>query len=238
MSLLAIGADAKTVKGESKGVLTGIVYLAPSTLSGKQLCAFASPGCIAGCLNKAGRGQFTKTQLARIAKTHVFLADPPAFVDRLARDIAGLVRKAQRSDMIPAVRLNGTSDLPWENLRGTDGQSLLARFPTVQFYDYTKNHARMRAFLLGKLPANYHLTFSRSECNEATALSLASMGGHVAVVFSTPKGQALPTVWASFPVLDGDTTDLRFTDPPGPAIVGLRAKGPAKRDTTGFVVRV
>jgi hypothetical protein len=39
-----------------------------------------------------------------------------------------------------------------------------------------------------------------------------------------------------YPVLRGDENDLRFLDPKG-YVVALTAKGPAKQDRTGFVVR-
>jgi hypothetical protein len=38
------------------------------------------------------------------------------------------------------------------------------------------------------------------------------------------------------PVIDGDKHDARFLDQAG-TIVGLKAKGQAKKDTTGFTVR-
>jgi hypothetical protein len=37
------------------------------------------------------------------------------------------------------------------------------------------------------------------------------------------------------PVINGDADDLRFLDPVG-VFVGLKAKGLAKKDTTGFVI--
>jgi hypothetical protein len=126
--------------------------------------------------------------------------------------------------------LNGTSDLPWERI----DPSLFALNPDVTFYDYTKIAGRFRG-----LPANYHLTFSRSETNDRIARSWLILGaGNVAVVFDTPKGRALPSHWNGFPVIDGDTDDLRFLDPKG-VVVGLRAKGKARKgDEYGFVVKV
>lgn len=122
----------------------------------------------------------------------------------------------------------------------------MAKFPDVQFYDYTKSPRRMLAFVRGKLPANYHLTFSRSECNEPAALDTLSLGGNVAVVFDTKRGAALPATWHGYPVIDGDGSDARFADggaPQGQAsigrtgvVVGLRAKGRARSDRGGFVV--
>jgi len=241
MSLLSISADAKTIKGEKQGYLTGILYLAPHTSAGVgNLCPNASPGCIAACLNTAGRGVFSNVQAARIAKTQRFHAGRAAFLTELERDIAALVRKAERAHMIPVVRLNGTSDIPWENVPHDGAPNIMARFPTVQFYDYTKSARRMAKSLLPDWPRNYHLTFSRSECNDAEALSTLASGGNAAVVFATRKGDALPIEWHGYRVIDGDTSDLRFLDaaPRGIIgyVVGLYAKGKARKDTSGFVV--
>ena len=229
--------NAKTTKGESLGYLTAILYLAPSYLSGRNVCSHASEGCIASCLNLAGMGAFGNVQDARVSKTKAFFANPKAFVEQLAEDIAAAHRKAEREDLELCVRLNGTSDLPWENLGGEAGVCLMRRFPGIRFYDYSKNPARIRAFLAGRLPSNYSLTFSRSECNGETALELAKAGANVAVVFSSKKGEELPRKWGGRKVIDGDTHDLRFLDARG-RVVGLRAKGPAKRDESGFVVHV
>lgn len=229
--------NAKTSKGESLGYLTAILYLAPSDVSGRNVCSHASGGCRAACLFTAGMGAFSNVQDARIAKTRAFFADPKLFVEDLAEDIEAAQRKADREGMELCVRLNGTSDLPWENLGGQAGVCLMKRFPGIRFYDYTKNPARVRAFLAGRMPPNYSLTFSRSESNGETSLELAKAGANVAVVFDTKKGDALPSKWAGRPVIDGDTHDLRFLDQRG-RIVGLRAKGQAKKDESGFVVEV
>ena len=54
----------------------------------------------------------------------------------------------------------------------------------------------------------------------------------VAVVFDE-----IPNTWEGMDVISGDDHDLRFTDPHG-KIVGLEAKGKAKQDNSGFVVKV
>jgi hypothetical protein len=262
MSLLSVSADAKTVKGEKKGYLTGILYLAPATLAGVgNLCPDSTAGCREACLYSAGRGAFNSVQEARIAKTKRFKADRAGFMAELVKDIAALVRKAKRAGLIPVVRLNGTSDLPWENIAvhsampDREHRSLMTMFPDVQFYDYTKSFRRMGLMVSGKLPANYHLTFSRSECNDASAQDVLRAGGNVAVVFSTRKGEALPTRWQGFEAINGDESDLRFLDyspvfqaQPRPKtalgfkpahyglVVGLRSKGRARKDASGFVV--
>jgi hypothetical protein len=228
--LLSIGQDAKTIKGEKKGYLTGILYLAPSDESvafgGFNTCPMASDGCKTGCLFKAGRAMiFPMINQARIRKTIELKTDRPAFVSQLEREIQALIRKAKRENLTPCVRVNGTSDLPWLALE------LSTMFPEVQFYDYTKlPHPWTR------VRANYHLTFSHSENNIADCIDALKHGVNVAVVFGTKKGQPLPQFWHGYTVISGDESDLRFSDPKG-VVIGLYAKGPAKMDTTGFVDR-
>jgi hypothetical protein len=226
-SLLSVDTNAKTIKGQSKGYRTGILYLAPASVSNViNVCLFASPACRAACLYSAGRGAFTSVQKARIAKTKLFVSDKHAFVESLKLNVSKLVSNCIKTKAIPTVRLNGTSDINWERY------SVIQAFNKVQFYDYTKNYFRMNLFLDGKLPSNYSLTFSRSETNETQCLDVLSRGGNVAVVF---RGKTLPTHWQGFPVINGDENDLRFLDPKG-VVVGLSAKGKAKTDTSGFVV--
>jgi hypothetical protein len=181
-------------------------------------------GCAAPCLNTAGRGRFTSTQLARIRKTKLWQSDRAWFVDRLRRDIKSLQRKAAKLGMVPMVRLNGTSDIRWER----EAPELFAEFPEVTFYDYTKVPNRR------DLPANYSLTFSYSGANERYRefyRAAIDNGLNVAVVFRN----ALPATFLGLPVINGDESDIRPYDPRG-VVVGLKAKGNAKRDTSGFVV--
>lgn len=214
--------NAKTSKGAAKGYLTGIVYLAPYTLSGTNLCPKASAGCAAACLYTAGRGAFKSIQDARLAKTRAFLNDRAAFVAQLKVEIAAAQKRAAKLGMKLAIRLNGTSDVVWEKL--TD---VIQSFPDVQFYDYTKIAKRF----LWTLPVNYDLTFSLSEDNETDARFVLGRGGRVAVVF---RSKAFPPSYLGAPVVSGDDHDLRFIDPAG-VVVALYAKGKAKKDATGFV---
>jgi hypothetical protein len=234
---LSVSADAKTVKGEKKGYLTAILYLQPATLSGKNLCAHASAGCKAACLFSAGRGKFSSVQKGRARKTALFLEDRAFFLAALKREIELFRKLSVALGFLPAVRLNGTSDLPWHNLIA------MGDFPDVQFYDYTKDSGRMARFLAGELPANYHLTFSRSEepANQFFAEKwVLPRGGNVAAVFRLPKNQTRSqlsrlTEWNGHKVVSGDESDLRFLDPRG-AIVALVEKGRAKQDATGFAI--
>lgn len=231
--LLNIDANAKTVKGQKQGYMTAVLYLAPVDLSGWQVCPMASAGCAAACLNTAGRGAFSATQRARIEKTQFYFRDRVAFMAQLVKEIAAFQRKAARKGLIPCVRLNGTSDIPWERVPcerdGVWHENIMCAFPNLQFYDYTKRDNRRN------LPVNYHLTFSLADGNEHNAAKAARNGLNVAAVYRTAVypvrdhigGVAMPTV-------DGTETDLRFLDPQG-VIVALCAKGKAKYDTTGFV---
>jgi hypothetical protein len=233
--LLSVNVDAKTSKGVKMGYLTGIQYLAPSKLSGKDLCVSASPSCRRDCLNSAGRGRFSNVQIARLNKTRFFLDYRDEYFESLIWDIHALERKAKRENLIPCVRLNGTSDIMYERLQH-DGANIMQHFPSMIFYDYTKHFLRTfddRRDTSWPIPDNYHLTFSRSEVNQdhCLALSVRHPNVNVAVVFSG----ALPGRYMGRTVFNADESDLRFLDPPG-VIVGLKAKGKAKVDSSGFVV--
>jgi hypothetical protein len=226
LKLLSTG-NPKLMKGEKQGYLSFVLHLAPSILSGFNTCPMASAGCASACLNTAGRGgMFRKgettnaIQEARIRKTRQFFNDREAFMSQLVKDITLAIKQADRKGMIPVFRLNGTSDIRWENVQAGDFDNVMEMFPAVQFYDYTKLPNRRN------IPRNYHLTFSRSESNE----HLIPSDLNVAVVFDK-----LPTTYLGRPVVNGDDTDLRFLDPVG-VVVGLKAKGKAKKDNSGFTV--
>jgi len=223
---LSVGIDAKTVKGQKKGYLTGILYLAPHTIaSTKSLCPFSTPACRSVCLYSAGRGAVTNVQQARIRKTKEFQADSGLFMQALAEDILTLKKAAIQQGMTPVVRLNGTSDIEWENF------GVIQQFPDLQFYDYLKHPPILRK----NLPTNYHLTFSHSEHLKSWEWGDGwfERGVNTAVVF---RG-GMPALFRGRPVVDGDESDLRFLDPEG-VFVGLKTKGQARPlgKANGFVV--
>lgn len=234
MALLTAN-NPKTLKGLSRNFLTSILHLAPANLSGvANVCPMASAGCKAACLNTAGRGGMFKRgettnmiQQARIRKTRELFNNRETFLATLVSEIEKTIRKAEKAGLTPVFRLNGTSDLRWEVMPvvrgGVEFPNIMTAFPTVQFYDYTKIANRRN------LPANYHLTFSLAENNDAAAETALANGMNVAAVFKT-----VPDTFMGRTVVNGDETDLRFLDPTG-VIVGLKAKGKAKNDTTGFV---
>tara|TARA_S200002703_G_scaffold14791_1_gene12681 strand:+ start:373 stop:1086 length:714 start_codon:yes stop_codon:yes gene_type:complete len=234
MAKLLNNGNAKTSKGEKLGYITYGLHLAPANLSGFNVCSSASEGCTVACLNTSGRGAMSNVQNSRIAKTQKFFADKNAFVWQLAKEIGNGIKLAEKKKMTACFRLNLTSDLPWENIKVKSHEkklSLMEMFPDVQFYDYTKHFNRMQKYLKGELPKNYHLTFSRSECNQNLVDIVLSLGGNIATVFRNE----LPKTWLGKKVVNGDDTDLRFLDGQN-IIVGLVEKGLAKKDETGFVV--
>lgn len=228
----------KTVKGEKLGYTTYILYMSPFTDNSKgiNLCSHASAGCAASCLFKSGfGGMYERVQAGRRNKTEWFLGNRNEFMNALVGEITNIVRLHSKDGANKfAIRLNGTSDIRWEKIK-IQGKNVFELFPEVQFYDYTKNHIRLRDVL----PSNYHLTFSRSETNGDKVMEVLKAGFNVAMVFDK-----LPESYMGYPVIVGDETDLRFLDKKN-VIVGLTykvntGKGGAERNsfsrTSGFVI--
>lgn len=234
-------ANPKVAKNAKDNALTAPLHLAPHKLSGFNVCASATAGCAAACLHSAGNPAYmAQKEKSRIARTQLYFGNRALFIEILRREIKLHIKRAGKLGMQAAIRLNATSDIRWENvlyhLGDRQGLTLFHEFPNVQFYDYTK-HANRR-----KIPANYHLTFSLAEDNHAQALEAIERGLNVAVVFDTARGRDLPESLTidvrgkgkvTLPVFDGDVSDYRPADQSG--FIGLRAKGEARKDKSGFV---
>ena len=229
MKLLSVSTDAKTTKGESLGFLTGILYLAPSTVSKWNTCPMAKIAqCEKACLYTAGRGAMNSVQQARIRKTEMLFDNTYSFMLQLAEDITKLVAKAKKLGLTPLVRLNGTSDIRWENIGIGDVKNIFTMFPEVQFYDYTKAANRK------DLPSNYDLTFSYSGVEGFQPFVQKALLNNMRMAVVFRKEKDIPMTFMGIPVVSGDNSDVRHLD--DKVIVGLYAKGKAKLDTTGFVV--
>jgi hypothetical protein len=233
MSLLTVG-NPKLLKGQAQGYLSSVLHFAPANLSGKEVCPKRTAGCTSACLNTAGRGGIFKKgettnviQQARIRKTKMFFEARQDFMHELVNEIQKTIKKAEKQGLIPVFRLNGTSDIAWEKYEVMlSSKNIFQLFPQVQFYDYTKNVGRKVSHI-----KNYHLTFSNADGNINDVLKAKANGMNIAVVFR----KELPAKYLGMTVVNGDETDLRFLDPKG-VIVGLKAKGKAKKDVSGFVV--
>lgn len=219
--------NAKLAKSKTESY---ILYFAPHNLSGVNVCPAASPNCSEGCLYYAGHGSFNSVQLARLSRTQRWINDKEVFYHELYAELSAINKRAIKKGIKVAVRLNGTSDLAHFTYFEHFGLKPLWDFPNIIFYDYTKRVELIKRFHNTK----YHLTFSRSETNDSLCQDVITYGANVAVVFD----KDLPSTFWGFPVIDGDKTDERFLDAKGYHIIGLRAKGKAKKDTSGFVVRM
>lgn len=243
-TLLSVN-NHKTIKGES--IMNGdmlyyktyILYMSPFTDNSKgvNLCPFASEGCSKACLFSSGfGGMYERVKEGRRNKTEWFLANRPEFLAQLDIEIGKAIKK-HAGKAIPVFRLNGTSDVMWERYKVRDGKNIFELYPDVTFYDYTKNYRRFDKVL----PANYHLTFSRSESNHKEALSILNRGYNVAWVMTK-----LPNMHLGYKVVSGDITDLRFKDERN-VIVGLTYKNNTGKGgeiankfalTSGFVTAI
>ena len=235
--LLGVGTNAKTIKGDGSEYLTAILYMTPYKVmvDGKHFnsCSMAEQAsCIEGCLYTAGRGKFSNVQTARQRKAEWFYKDRDSFMKQLYEDIKKFQTYCHKRNIQPCVRLNGTTDIRWELIK-IGAYNIFDWFPEVQFYDYTKIANRKCKDI-----SNYHLTWSYSNANPEYAKLLdkaLEQGMNAAVVY---RKEYHKPKWQGYPVIDGDSDDLRFLDPKGGHIVALYAKGKAKKDTSGFVQEV
>ena len=206
-----------------------ILYLASDDLAdGKRtVCPYAKIAkCSEGCLFSAGNGNYPNVVKARIRKTLLFLNDREEFLNLLLKDIDKFLNECDKLNKLPALRLNGTSDIQWETIKVKDDKHIFDLFPQIQWYDYTKIPTRK----VNDIP-NYHLTWSYSEANEKYAALFNKIKHNKAVVFK----HALPKIFKGLKVIDGDKHDMRFLDRSN-VVVGLKAKGKARTDTSGFVI--
>ena len=209
--------NAKTIKGAKLGYITYILYMSPFKLNSekKNVCSHASKGCVESCLVGSGfGGMFTSVMAGRVARTEYFLKNRIEFLNQVKTEIEKALKK-NKGKAIVTIRLNGTSDIPYENLRVFEGnKNIFEMFPKVKFYDYTKNYLRFDK----PLPKNYTLTFSRSETNHDKAMEILARGFNVAMVMTK-----LVKKLEGYKVINGDKDDLRFKDPKN-VIVGLKYK--------------
>lgn len=205
-----------------------IMHLSPSNSSGiGNTCGKETTGCKDSCFRNSGHFLHEQVRSAHDKKTEWYFNEPRSFKLALLGECVRHEYEAKKAGLNPVVRLNGTSDIAWEE----ETPDIFEQCPDTQFLDYTKHVTRMLCFMSKAWPTNYYLTFSRSENNWSDCVDVMHCGGNVAVVF-----EELPEQYAGLPVIDGDEHDLRFLDP-SPCIVGLSAKGRARTDITGFRVR-
>ena len=224
----SINSSSKIIKGEKFNEFTYIIYLAPSNLSGYNVCSMSTMECVKACLHNSGHNKIDtsgKINKSRIEKTKLFFENRELFMGLLFGEIYKAKAKAVKQGFNFSVRLNGTSDLD-VRLFNYKGVNVLNEFKDCVFYDYTKVLNRF-----SKITAsNYDLTASFSGHNMIECVNiLANNLGRVAIVF---EGNVLPKSFMGFRVIDGDVSDIRYKDDKG-VIVGLKFKKVrAKIDTS------
>ena len=218
----SVNSSAKIIKNKKVGQMTYILYLSPAKLSGYDVCPKSTPECRLGCLNTSGRNKmdesYTIHQRARKIRTRLFFENREYFMEWLIAELKSRFKSAIKQGFGFSVRLNGTSDIVWENIK-LYGKTIFEYFPTVQFYDYTKISQRFKK----ELPSNYHLTYSYTGRNLFECIGLLKRNENVAVIFNIENEKELPKTWHGFKVLNGDLTDYRPADLKG-CVIGLKWK--------------
>lgn len=229
MYLLSEG-NSKLAKNKEIGHYSAVLHLAPNIESGYDVCPNSSPGCRHNCFWNTGNFQYKKQREKTINKTRMFFENRKVFLAQLHSDLFELEMIASRKNMAASVRLNGTSDIRWHKI----DKRLFSDHPGIQFYDYTKNPDVALDFINGKLPENYHVTFSRNEINEKFIKKHIRGRMQVAVVVEKHLKASLLKIQENS--IDGDMHDARFTES-NESVILLKSKGKAQTDQTGFVIR-
>jgi len=212
------GANTKIAKTNKEKTIR---YAGLSLMPNARLCAGSKAAkCLDACLKSAGRGAFNNVAQARQAKTEWLESDPIGFKAQLTKELSNFEALCKRTNVKPVVRLNTISDVDWSDIKKS--------FPSITFVDYTKIAARV-----AKMLPNERLIFSYSGAPSYVKQVSKALESPVpiAVVF---RG-GLPSTFLGRPVIDGDVSDWDNANA-GKVIIGLRAKGKAKKDNSGFVV--
>ena len=245
-----------------------IMYLAPHNLAdGKRtLCPFSiKANCYEACLNTSGHGKFSNVQQSRIRKSLLFLNDRDEFMQQLVQDVHTFLRECKRKGKKPALRLNGTSDIQWENIPIKNNNYEISNMYLLRKYSkYFEGYGHSQwkpckeLVDLGWQEANniFEL-FPQIQFYDYTKIptrkvehipnyhltwSYSEADSNYAALIKTVSNniavvfrEALPEVFKGFKVIDGDKHDMRFLDETQ-VVVGLIEKGEAKKDTSGFVI--
>ena len=234
----AVNPSSKAKKNETvSGQHTYMVYLAPAKTSGYNVCSHSTPECRRGCLATSGRAgmelnakkKVTRIEQARLKKTRLFYEQPEFFMAWMIAEIKAKQALAEKKNMGFSIRLNGTSDIDWQNVK-VNGKSIFEIFPDITFYDYTKNPNKF----IGK-PDNHHLTLSYTGRNWKACDAVLKQGVNVAVVFDVKRASDIPATFRGYDVINGDITDYRVDDAKG-IIVGLKWKHIADKEAEAEVL--
>ena len=246
-----LSENPKTIKSDIK---TYILHLAPSKQSGIINVCPSALNCAKLCLHHSGNKLYYPTKVkSRINKTIAFNDSQNDFMNILILNIIRNFRK--NNNELTAYRLNGTSDILFENIQIYISVGLsdfiynkfsfninsgyysnifdIFKFEkNIIFYDYTKNKREYQN-LLNEF--NYHLTFSfdgeSNKINIDRCFDAMENNINIASVINYKKRDILPTKFYSkifdinFDCIDGDNDDMRFLDAKNKLVL-LRFKKP------------
>ena len=225
-----LSENPKTIKSDIK---TYILHLAPSNQSGIiNLCPSAL-NCAKLCLHHSGNKLYYPTKVkSRINKTIAFNDSQNDFMNILILNIIRNFRK--NNNELTAYRLNGTSDILFENIQiyisvglsdfiynkfsfninsgyYSNIFEIFKHEKNIIMYDYTKNKREYKN-LLNEF--NYHLTFSfdgeSNKINIDRCFDAMKQNINIASVINYKKKEILPTKFYSkifdinFDCIDGD----------------------------------
>jgi hypothetical protein len=228
---------SKTIKTEKtekafKDWINTLTYLYPN----KDLCKF-SDHCFETCLKTSGRLPMAKQ--AMINRTKLLYQDNEAFMTNLALELLKAKKSANKKGKLLAYRFNGTSDRFEEVKLMLDYNDTVPMLDRLfdQAYDYTKHFLRVLKYQGYK---GYDLTFSFDGHNiDESKYLLNNKIANVSIVLTTKRNEPLPKEYTLdgtvYPVLDGDSHDLRFLEKDKGYLIGLRAKGKAIKNNGTFV---
>ena len=246
-----LSENPKTIKSDIK---TYILHLAPSKQSGIINVCPSALNCAKLCLHHSGNKLYYPTKVkSRINNTIAFNDSQNDFMNILILNIIRNFRK--NNNELTAYRLNGTSDILFENIQIYISVGLsdfiynkfsfninsgyysnifdIFKFEkNIIFYDYTKNKREYQN-LLNEF--NYHLTFSfdgeSNKININRCYEAMEQNINIASVINYKKKEILPTKFYSkifdinFDCIDGDNDDMRFLDAKNKLVL-LRFKKP------------
>jgi hypothetical protein len=177
--LLSANSKLRKLPGAAARYRAIGLAMAPASHSGRNLCTWSTEGCRDACNGFfSGMNVTRTTRAALVGRARLFHEHRAGFVEKLFRELANFAKLCARSGVIPAVRLNVSTDIVWERIL----PELFAEFPRIQFYDYTAALPRHRP----TTPANYALSHSWKENTTADDVaSIIDAGRNLVVPFDS-----------------------------------------------------
>lgn len=224
-----LSANSKLKKAAGRYRAIGLAMAPWKFAGGGNLCAMASAGCVEACNGLwAGMNVTTSTRFALIGRARLYLEFRALFLRKLSTELARFESLCIRTGRIPAVRLNVSTDIPWEKV----APQIFAERSKTRFYDYSAYSPESR----GVLPPNYQLCHSWKEHSTFSYVeSVISAGRNIVVPFDSAYAPARHLFGAlpesvvfvdrltgrelTVRTVNGDRHDIRLRDTDGAGVV-------------------